>query len=40
MTIAVPLGSRFALKLVATTGITATAGNEYDTFGAACQAVF
>lgn len=39
ITIAVPLGSRFALKFAGTTGITSTAGNDYDTIGAALQTI-
>jgi hypothetical protein len=35
-----PVLSRYVLKLVATTGITATMGNDYSTFGLAWQVVF
>ena len=40
ITFAVPLGSRFSLKLVGTTGVTSTAGNDYDTITAALQTTF
>jgi hypothetical protein len=39
-TFSVPVMSRYALKLFATTGVTATVGNDYSTFGAAWQVVF
>jgi hypothetical protein len=35
-----PVLSRYVLKLVATTGVTATMGNDYSTFGLAWQVVF
>ena len=37
LTFNVPLGKGFSLKLAATTGVTATVGNDYDTFVAALQ---
>jgi len=40
ITIAVPLGSRFALKFAGTTGIASTAGNDYDTAAAVLQTTF
>jgi len=40
VTLAVPLGHRYGLKLAGTTGITSTAGNDYDSFAAWCQATF
>jgi hypothetical protein len=35
-----PVLSRYVLKLAATTGVTATVGNDYSTFGLAWQVVF
>jgi hypothetical protein len=35
-----PVSSRYVLKLAATTGVTATVGNDYSTFGLAWQVVF
>lgn len=35
-----PVKSRYALKLIATTGIVATAGNDYNTFAVTWQVVF
>jgi hypothetical protein len=35
-----PVLNRYALKLLATTGVKATAGNDYSTFGVAWQVVF
>jgi hypothetical protein len=32
--------NRYALKLFATTGVTATVGNDYNTFAVAWQVVF
>jgi hypothetical protein len=40
LTFAVPVKSRYSLKLAATTGVTATVGNDYSTFAAAWQVVF
>ena len=40
LTFSVPVMSRYSLKLFATTGVTATAGNDYSTFGLAWQVVF
>lgn len=40
ITLAVPLGSRYSLKLTGTKGTTSTAGNEYDTLAAVWQAAF
>jgi hypothetical protein len=40
LTISMPVMSRYSFKLFATTGITATMGNDYSTFGAAWQVVF
>jgi hypothetical protein len=37
LTLAVPIGGRFTLRLAATTGVTATVGNDYRTVGAAWQ---
>ena len=37
LTFNVPLGKGFSLKLAATTGVTATVGNDYDTFVAVLQ---
>jgi hypothetical protein len=39
-TLNIPIESRYALKLIATTGITATVGNDYNTFAVAGQVVF
>lgn len=40
LTLAVPIASKFSLKLAATDGLTATVGNDYTTLGMACQMVF
>jgi len=40
LTFNVPIGQRYALKLLATRGITANIGNDYDTVGLAWQVVF
>ena len=40
LTVSVPVRSRYSLKLIATTGITATVGNDYNTFAVAGQVVF
>jgi len=40
ITLAVPLGPRYSLKLAGTTGTTSTAGNDYDTLAAWWQAAF
>ena len=40
ITFAVPLGSRLTLQHVGTTGVTSTAGNDYDTVTTALQATF
>jgi hypothetical protein len=40
ITIAVPLGPRYGLKLAGTVGTTSTAGNDYDSVAALCQATF
>ena len=40
ITLAVPLGSRYSLKLTGTKGSTSTAGNDYDTLAAVWQAAF
>jgi hypothetical protein len=39
LTLAVPIAGRYALRFVATTGITATVGNDYSTFAVAWQVV-
>jgi hypothetical protein len=39
LTLAVPVGARYTLKFLATTGITATVGNNYDTFGGGISVV-
>ncbi|MFV1981410.1 MAG: transporter, partial [Rhodothermia bacterium] len=38
-TLAIPIAQKYALKFIATTGLTATIGNDYDTFGVALQVV-
>jgi hypothetical protein len=40
LTLSVPIGARYSVKLLATTGTTATIGNDYDTFGLLWQMVF
>ena len=40
LTVALPVMSRYALKLIATTGITATVGNDYNTVAVAWQGLF
>ena len=40
LTFALPIKNRYSLKLIATTGITATVGNDYSTFAVAWQMVF
>ena len=40
VTFSMPVMSRYALKLIATTGVTATMGNDYNTFTVAWQVVF
>lgn len=40
ITLAIPVGSRYSLKIAGTTAATSTAGNDYDTIVAAWQAVF
>ena len=40
LSIAIPLWPRYSLRLYATTGLTATIGNDYDTLGLAWQVVF
>ena len=40
LTFSIPIGSSYMLKFLATTGVTASVGNNYDTFGMAFQAVF
>jgi hypothetical protein len=40
LTVSVPVRSRYSLKLIATTGITATVGNDYNTFAVAGQVLF
>lgn len=40
LTFALPIKNRYSLKLIATTGITATVGNDYSTFAVAWQVVF
>ena len=40
ITFSTPVAGRYALKLFATTGTTATVGNDYSTFGVAWQVVF
>jgi Putative MetA-pathway of phenol degradation len=40
LTVAVPIAGRFSLKVVGTTGVTATVGNDYRTIAAAWQVVF
>jgi hypothetical protein len=40
LTVAVPIADRFSLKLVGTTGVTATVGNDYRTIAVAWQVVF
>jgi hypothetical protein len=39
LTLAVPVAGRYALRFAATTGITATVGNDYSTFAVAWQLV-
>jgi hypothetical protein len=39
LTLAVPVGRKYALKFAAATGITATAGNDYTTLAAVWQVV-
>jgi hypothetical protein len=39
LTLALPIASRYALKLVATTGLTATVGNDYTTVAVVLQIV-
>jgi len=38
-TLAIPIAHKYVLKFIATTGLTATIGNDYDTFGVAFQVV-
>ena len=40
VSLAIPVGSRYFVKLMATTGLTATIGNDYDTLGVAWQVLF
>jgi hypothetical protein len=40
LTIAIPLGAKYAIKLLVTTGTTVTIGNDYNTVGVSWQAVF
>jgi len=40
LTVAVPIAGRFSLKLMGTTGVTATVGNDYRTIAVAWQVVF
>ena len=40
VTLGIPLGTRYGLKLAGTTGITSTAGNDYDSVAAWWQATF
>jgi hypothetical protein len=40
LTLAVPLGRRYSIRFAATTGLTATVGNDYTTLGVAWQVVF
>jgi hypothetical protein len=40
LSLSVPVGPSYFIKLFATTGVTASVGNDYDTFGLAFQAVF
>jgi hypothetical protein len=40
LTLGVPIGRRYAIRLAATTGVTATVGNDYRTVAAAWQMVF
>lgn len=40
LTLALPIASRYVVKIVATTGLTATVGSDYTTFAAAWQMVF
>lgn len=40
ISLGVPLGPRYLIKLLATTGTTVTIGNDYDTVGVAWQVVF
>jgi hypothetical protein len=40
LSLAIPVGPRYSIKLFATTGVTATVGNDYDTVGLAWQVVF
>jgi hypothetical protein len=39
LTVAVPIGDRYALRLAATTGVTATVGNDYSTVAVAWQVI-
>ena len=38
ISLAVPLGPRYGLKLAGTAGAASTAGNDYDSVAASCQA--
>jgi hypothetical protein len=40
LTLALPIEGRYSLRLVGTTGVTATVGNEYNTFVVVWQAMF
>jgi len=40
LTVGVPLGRRYVLRIAATTGLVATVGNDYSTLAAAWQVVF
>lgn len=40
LTLAVPIGPAYAAKLLVTTGLTASVGNDYTTLGASWQVVF
>jgi hypothetical protein len=40
LSVSVPIGPSYMIKLLATTGVSATVGNDYDTLGLAWQVVF
>ena len=40
LSLSIPVGPRYFIKFLATTGVSATIGNDYDTLGVAWQVVF
>lgn len=40
LSLSIPVGQRFVIKLIGTTGVTASVGNDYNTLGLAWQVVF